>query len=139
MSRKPKHIDPARSAISGTIIKSFHNWGKKDKKYKRTYKKTPAEALTIVEDAIRELKELKPGVFDFWWAMNHMRYNKKVKQDHVRYAHELAYHFLTGYAHGRLTTDTKKTSRQTTSGTGTDSVHRVQDSDIQERQVAASS
>ena len=84
------------------LFESFKNWGSKDPALRKTYKKLGDPCFDIILSAFDELSILTPGQYDFWWAKNHMRWIRNVKQEQLRYVHELMYHFLTKYARGQL-------------------------------------
>ena len=100
------------NVLAGAVKRAFHNWASRDVKYKRVYEKTPQVALEIVDDAIDDLQHLTPCQFDLWWALNHMKYRKRVFQQDARLANELAYHFLTKYVRGELADATQPTPRK---------------------------
>lgn len=94
------------------LFESFKNWGSKDPALRKTYKKMGEPCFDIILSAFDELTIHTPGQYDFWWAKNHMRWIRVVKQGELRYVHELMYHFLTKYARGQLRDDSYGESRK---------------------------
>ena len=82
-------------------FEAFKSWGRRDVTYKSIFKKLNESTFCIITDALTEIEIAKPGMYDFWWANNHIRYND-VKDEQKRITHELMYHFLTKYARGEL-------------------------------------
>lgn len=112
-------------AVAKSVVKSFHRWGSKDDKYKKTYRKVDKNAFVILEEGISEMSNLKPATFNLWWVKNHMRYIKKINQDSIRLIQELAYHFLTALYYGKIDTDKKtKNGKTKDKSTTANEVHR---------------
>lgn len=87
--------------ISRTLYESFNNWGKRDTKYNKTFKKLQTDDYRVITSAFAELNPLRPGTYDMWWAREHMRF-KNISGQQMRYVHELMYAFLTKYSRGTL-------------------------------------
>lgn len=90
-----------RDLITRTMFESFKNWGSKDEKYRKYYKKLHIKCFDIVLACFSEINQYKPGVYELWWAQEHMRF-KGVSNENMRLLHELMYVYLTRYARGTL-------------------------------------
>lgn len=89
------------SILSDILMKSFTNWGVKDKKYKKTFNKLHDSSLEIAKIAFIELQDPKPGTYNWWWANNERRFTS-VKNEQQRLVHELVHEFLKRYVRGTL-------------------------------------
>jgi hypothetical protein len=90
------------SVMATAMMEGFKMWGSKDPKYKPVFKKLGSECFEVIGDVFSELDVYKPGIYEMWWANNHMRYRKKVSNEQARLVHELMYHFLSKYVRGEL-------------------------------------
>ena len=94
------------NVIARALFESFKSWGSKDPTYKKLYNKLNMETFKIITDAFEELDIYKPGMYDFWWTNEHMRYIKTIPNEQCRLVHELMYQFLTRYCRGQLNAKT---------------------------------
>lgn len=109
----------AHSMTGRVLIQSFKNWGSKDPKYKKLYKKLCDGAFAVITEAFTEIQVHKPGTWDMWWAEEHMRFKGIVKAETMRLVHELLYVFLTKYSRGELANARETTVRSTEPATVT--------------------
>jgi len=97
-----------QNILAEAIKASFYEWAKTH--CKNQIAKIEKETFEIIEYAIDEMQAYKPGSYDVWWTVDHVKFKINGKQQ--RLMHEVMFHFLTDYAHGRLgKKETKK--RQT--------------------------
>lgn len=92
----------AHSIHAQAIMGSFHKWASKDKKWKSTYKKVPSETWTILGEAVSEIDRFTPEKYDLWYAVNHMRYFKLYRQEHVNMVKQLAREYFYLLNRGKL-------------------------------------
>jgi hypothetical protein len=77
-------------------------WASKSRGYGPLFAKLSAGAHEIMARALSEMRVLKPGMFDWWWANEHMRFAGTCSQRELTLVHEIMYYFLTDLARGRL-------------------------------------
>lgn len=84
------------------IIAAFHPWVKGDV-MKALYEKIQDNkpAVTLIEDALEQVIELRVASYDHWWQMNHWRYNHLREIDR-RSARECVRAFVAEIQLGRI-------------------------------------
>ena len=88
--------------VSTMLRISLENWAKNSAGYSLLFKTLSKDVLNIANDAFNEMHKIAPGVYDFWWAKNHVRYINHCKQRELLLLHEIMYKFLTAFARGEL-------------------------------------
>ena len=81
---------------------SLEKWGKNNEKYRKLYKDISKGAKSIAFKFFEESPIIKPGSYEIWWATNHNRFIKDVKQRELNLLHEILYNFLSEFARGEL-------------------------------------
>lgn len=86
------------------LHEAFATWTKsKDNKiYFRLTKDMSKEGQQLIKDALEEIYDGRPSVFNDWWCKHHMRYIKTVSGREQRHCAELLFQFLSIYARGEL-------------------------------------
>lgn len=64
--------------------KAFHVWGKGSPKYSDMYIQVKDHDFQLAHDAIEELLEFRPNLFDEWYLRNHHRFLKMRETDRRR-------------------------------------------------------
>lgn len=92
------------SGLSTALKVSLDNWAKHEPKYAALYKTLSKEVLSVAHAGLEEMRDVKPGGWESWWALNHDRFIRKpgVLQRELLLLHEIMYHFLTRLSRGTL-------------------------------------
>lgn len=92
------------NGLQNSLKRTFVTWAEGHPKWSLVYKKIPREVVAIAFDALAEMRSIKPGTFEVWWAENHNRYIRRVgvTQMALQRLHEVFYHFLSAFARGEL-------------------------------------
>lgn len=98
------------NVLAEAMKASFDRWLSKDPIYKRSRRKITTDMYSMLYDAFLELDEYKPGTYNYWYVVNHMRFNH-LKQEQKSLMNELAHHFLTKYARNELNNATNEKKR----------------------------
>lgn len=93
---------PEYELLSDVVYRSFETWAKHEKLYAKCYRKLTDEAKKLIHTAFMEMRIFKPIIFDVWYAKNHYRFRKLVRNEEIRILYQMLYNFLADYAHGRL-------------------------------------
>jgi len=98
--------------MPGIVKAAFREWGSRNTQYSKLFKSLPKEVLEIAADCFDEVRIYIPGSFEVWWASQHNRYIRKVKQKDITVLHELIYNFLCDLVNDRLMkNDTREVKR----------------------------
>jgi len=88
--------------LTSALKAALQRWCKASKVYAPRYRALSPEAIMVMHAGLEEIQVLKPGMWDWWWANHHMRFNLKVTQRELLIVHEIMYHFLTDLARDRI-------------------------------------
>ena len=87
-----------QNILAEAVIASFYQWSKNN--CKSQISKIEKSTFEIIEYILKEIQIYKPGVYDTFWTVEHVKF--KITGQQQRLMHEVMFHFLTDYAHGRL-------------------------------------
>lgn len=95
-------MSDSHSDIVAMLKTALVSWAAKHKAYGPLFKTLSPGALRVIEASLGEMQAIKPGVWDYWWANEHMRFVGACQQREMARVHEIMHYFLTDLARGRL-------------------------------------
>ena len=108
--------EASHNDVNEMLKTALASWAAKSRAYGPMFSKLGAGAHEVIGAALDEMRVLKPGMFDWWWANEHMRFAGKCKQREMSVVHEVMHYFLTDLARGRLEAKEAKETTRTPAG-----------------------